>query len=385
MEENYVWKEEYDNELSFEDFNKPDEFICNGGDDDYDIKLEEQIDCLEPLNEEDVYETISNEEEPQEPPCEGTELKEIVENKNEPLFFMWLVRYSNKELEREDWEEYLEVFQEWCKDHCKKWTFQLEYTEDNFHIQGAITLLEKKRLSYLVKRFNSEECWFNGIHLEPAKDYEALTAYSSKDDDTKVSRVYSNKNNGYFPKGFENAKLRFWQQTLTNMLYEDPSNRKVLMIGPNPKTGADGSNCGKSWYINYLLCNPDFQDRVCIIPEGTSIQINSCIRQSLKNKRMSDDIPLIFIFDQMKACKRIEQVENQYKQIESIKSRRLEPCSAMNNLGDPNPVIIPNSHVIVFCNKLYPKLLSKDRYSVFSVEKDTESVENFYLKPIEFS
>jgi REP element-mobilizing transposase RayT len=370
-----------DNEYTLEEFDADDDYNEGSFSDHIDDDLtQEEYDALVAGMDNEAFEVLPSNDGDKEllNDKELLDEEDISENTNENLFFMWLVRYSNKELEPDDWDEYLEMFQDWCKEFCKNWTFQLELTineagENNYHIQGAITLKEKKRFSYLMKRFNAEDCAFKGIHLEPAKDYKALTEYCSKNDDTKVSRVYSNKNNGYVPDDIVNADLRFWQEQIFYMLANEPNPRKVIIL-------LDDGNTGKSFFINWILCHEDFKDKVAIIPEGTSQQINGCCRNALQSGHKD-----VWIFDQMRANRRMEQVENQYKIIESIKSRRLEPNSMYSGAnGGVEAIILPPSHVIVMCNKLYKTMLSSDRYEIYKVCKDDVSnPNNYYLKPVE--
>jgi hypothetical protein len=106
------------------------------------------------------------------------------------------------------------------KEHCKKFTFQLERGEGGFlHFQGQFSLQEKKRMGELKNLLG-----LNWIHLEPTKNIFAAEKYTQKDD----SRVAGPWSETKMPLKPIIEELYPWQEALIKEWEQVADRRKVV-------------------------------------------------------------------------------------------------------------------------------------------------------------
>lgn len=244
------------------------------------------------------------------------------------------------------------------KNRVKKYGFQLEQGEgdnDYKHFQGRISLIKKKRLHDVIKLF--QDTCLAGAHFSVASTNstkEDFYSYCEKID-TRIGKPYkdSDPDPPYVPRQCRDIKLYEWQQYIIDDI--DVWNTRNINVVFNP-TG----NIGKSTLIQYVRA----YELGCALP---------LVNDYKDIMRMVCNLPTskLYLIDMPKAIKK-DKLHQFYSGIETIKDGF---CYDDRYAYKQKCFDCPN--IWVFTNTLPDfDLLSKDRWNVWTVEKNKKSLQN---------
>lgn len=130
----------------------------------------------------------------------------------------------------------LQGLKTFCKEHCKKWCFQLEKGEKGYiHWQGRVSLKVKNRKGPT----------FPKIHWSPTSEANCENNYYVMKAETRIEGPWSDKDK-YIPRQVrEITKLRPWQQTIVDLRNEWNTRTINCIICEN-------GNIGKSTLCTYI-------------------------------------------------------------------------------------------------------------------------------------
>lgn len=228
---------------------------------------------------------------------------------------------------------------------CKKWIFQAEIgsKRGNKHYQGKFSLNLKERLETLVLKF--PKCHLSRTVTENIKVF----AYVMKEE-TRVDGPWRNDEYIRIPKDVKLVlELRPWQASLLTLIQEYQQRKVYVVYDP---TG----NSGKSTFARWCAC----------YNHARRIPFANDYKDLL---RMVMDMPVAkaYIFDMPRAINK-EKLYQFYAAVEEIKSGYAfdDRYHFKERYFDP-----PN--VVIFTNSLPEQsLLSRDRWTVFTITKDSK-------------
>jgi hypothetical protein len=296
---------------------------------------------------------------------------EILINNKEPdentgnKYYRWSFRYSNKELNLEEWQKYLKDLNILLKKICATYTYQLEDTnpngktlkERNIHIQGAIKLSKEygnKTKGFLIKRFNMGQ--WKGCEINPTIDAESLDIYCSKKD-SSLSDTFTERGIQWKGIEIENSKLYMWQNHLyLSLIHNNAVSRKIQLIY-NYKGGS-----GKSFMCKYMSLKHKDQFGL-VTGMGSAQQILTLISNVIGAKR-------IYFIDLPRSIKNKEKLQEVFTAIEKIKDGHIPMSSMYGGLKGGKELIMREPHVVVFTNNNLAwkyRLLSEDRFEGYTI------------------
>lgn len=137
-----------------------------------------------------------------------------------------------------------EIVENWLKDKCKKWCFQLEQGEKSGyrHYQGRFSLKVKDRLSTLI---NKTKNVLKGIHLSITSDENKDNNFYVMKEDTRLDGPWTEEDVVEIPRQFRIEKLYPWQQYIYDH-YDDWDTRHINVVLDK------GGNIGKSTFVGWM-------------------------------------------------------------------------------------------------------------------------------------
>lgn len=245
----------------------------------------------------------------------------------------------------EDIDDYNKV-RDKLKEHCKKWSFQLEKGEETgkLHYQGRMTMKTKTTIVGLNKLFGYKE-WHVSITSTENKDNDYYTCKQ----DTRINGPWKDTDkDDYIPRDIRNIKeLRPWQKELLTLMTTE-HDREIYVIYDT--TG----NIGKTIFTRWMMCN-------------NIAEILPCVNDCKDIMRLAYDIGPkgCYMFDMPRAMNK-DRLFQLYSAIETLKGGFCYDDRYKYNrrLFDP-----PN--ICIFTNKEPDReMLSRDRWNVFIVENN---------------
>lgn len=238
-------------------------------------------------------------------------------------------------------ENWLEILEPFLQQNCSQWVFQKEVGENGTpHIQGNIKVHKKRRW----ESFGLPK----GIHWEKTRNIKAAFEYCAKES------TREGENYWFYPPRIIKGKLKLinelrpWQQTVVNMLQDEPDDRTVNWI-------YDQEGCmGKTVFSKYLYSKHD-----AIIATGGGNKDIACLIALLLKDGRDLNIKTTFVFNFPRSTEGVS-----YKAIESVKD------GLMTSVKYETSTLVFNSpHVWVFSNELpeYHKL-TKDKWAIWTIE-----------------
>lgn len=225
------------------------------------------------------------------------------------------------------------------KSICVKYVFQEETgTNGTKHLQGVICL--KKAMRWTEFNLNKS------IHWEKTKSVNDAINYCQKDD-TRTGKIYSM---GLPPKLKVIDKLRNWQQSICNLINDEPNDRTINWVYDK-----DG-NCGKTVFSKYL-----YSKYKCIIATGGAYNDVACILAECVKNGFDLNDKFTFIMNVPRSVDKIS-----YKAIEAVKDG-LITSPKFNS----QTLVFNCPHVWIFSNEM-PEIsrLSKDRWMIYNIIDD---------------
>jgi hypothetical protein len=257
---------------------------------------------------------------------------------------------------------------EWLKRNCKRYAFQKERSDSGYlHWQIRFSLL-KKRYRNAVISLLPEHLRPDVIseYLEPTTNIEhCRTFFYALKEDTRiegpfVDPIHEKKlglGDVYMPRQYKIKDLYPWQQQIKDSADEfDFRGIDVLCSA--------GGNDGKTTIaalcelLGYGIDMPMLND----YKEIVSLACNICMDQELRTPRM-------FFFDMPRAMKK-NKLNEFYSAIEQIKKGKLYDIRYHYKSW-----WIDSPRVWIFCNeKPDPALLSRDRWRIWQIDKETRKL-----------
>lgn len=238
----------------------------------------------------------------------------------------------------------------WCINNCKKWCFQKEVSKSGFeHFQGRVSLKRKMRLSAIIDN-SPTTC-----HWSPTSNENRKNDFYVTKDDTRVDGPWSDELESkkiFVPRQIANIKNWFpWQKSVIDLCDTwDPRCINLLI----EKKG----NVGKS----SLCCYLDVFSKAINIPF-----INDY--KDLMRSVMDQEKIGAYTFDMPRAMKK-DKLFQLYGAIETIKSGyAFDDRYKFTKCWFDSPAIIIFSN-----NEPDLSLLSKDRWKLWTINKDKELV-----------
>lgn len=220
------------------------------------------------------------------------------------------------------------------KEFCKKFTFQLEKSENNYiHWQGHLSLKIKERLATLKNLIGFKE-----IHLEPTKNYFASENYCSKEM-TKIRGPFT-ENSIFLKVPSPNYP---WQVELLQEINVPSSDDRKIIWYVDEK-----GKQGKTTFAKWLAIN-----------KGASIVTNG---KSADIAKMIPDDPKLIVCDYVRS---LEDHIN-YQIIEQLKNGLV-----FDSKYESKMKLFNSPHVVVFSN-FQPDFLklSLDRWDIRYLHDD---------------
>lgn len=240
------------------------------------------------------------------------------------------------------------------KANAKKWTFQLEQSDNEYrHWQGRFSLIKKRTKFPLLNLFTDKK----PNYLEPTslENFQDEFFYAMKED-TRVKGPWSDKllseeSNTYLPRQYRNLSLYDWQKTIKdsadifepriiNLIYDEKGNNgksTIAAICEILHGGIDMPPLNDYKELIQLACN------ICMDTNNRS--------------------PKIMFFDMPRAIRK-DQLYGLYSAIEQIKKGKLYDCRYHYKA-----YWIDSPQIWVFTNTLPDlSMLSKDRWKIWEIE-----------------
>jgi len=254
----------------------------------------------------------------------------------------------------------LDQMKEWFRLHCKRWCFQQERSDNTgyLHWQCRISLISKKRADTMRHWIANT---MTGWHESPTSN----PSFHSGDEfyvikvDTRINGPWSDRddvNPNNIPKRLRNDNMtwRPWQQSVINLINEEPDDRTVNII-INP-TGQVGKSTLALWLMARKKAQriPQQKDARDIMRMIMCCPIRSCYFIDLPKATSHRDMHSIYAA--------IEEIKNGYAYDDRYKFTE--------KLFEP-------PHIWVFTNvKPDEKLLSRDRWKYWSINSQLQLVEH---------
>lgn len=248
--------------------------------------------------------------------------------------------------------------EEWFKENCKKYIFQLEKSENGMlHWQCVISLIKKE---FSKKVLSSISCYTgikeDYINISPSLTGNSSFCYAMKDY-TRVTGPWSNKmlEENLPVETLAFGKFYNWQKVVFHIAMGKPDDRSIHWFYDTK------GNRGKTQLTRMLLANHGKE--VGVIPcVGTSNQLVSAIINMGMRKTYILDIPRA-----KSGGSWDDRIADLMLTIESIKNGLL--VSAM--YGKLNQLLMPHPNVIVFSNYDLNGL-SPDRWKKYDMDTMSE-------------
>lgn len=185
---------------------------------------------------------------------------------------------------------------EFCKEECKKWTFQQEKapTTGKLHFQGRVSLKTKMREAELGRIVKAYGC--QGQVSPTSKENATNTFYVTKAE-TRVNGPWANTD-VYIPWNLELDTLRPWQQSVISKL-DVKEDRHINVVVD------DTGNHGKSVLMGYLEVN-GFGQQIPPVNKAQDLAQATCSIVRAYEKR-GKRAPKAFFVDFPRALKQSEQ------------------------------------------------------------------------------
>ena len=266
--------------------------------------------------------------------------------------------------EREEPEHYVneQEIKDWCREHTKKWAFQLEMSEEGYlHFQGRVSLKQKKRLDYVKKN----------LKLYPQMHW-SITSTANRDnffyvmkEDTRIEGPWTDKDvEIVIPRQIreivDNKEWYPWQRYLMDHIHDWEPRTVNCIYDPV-------GNKGKSTVSTYL----------CVTRAACQIPTCNDYKDVLASVIDRDKLGA-YLIDMPRGIHK-ESLGNFYGAIETIKSG-----NASDKRYKFREVFFDSPNVWVFTNILPDKnLLSKDRWKIWSINSKKELVPYEEGAPVE--
>lgn len=226
------------------------------------------------------------------------------------------------------------------KQDCDAYIFQLELTgENNWHYQCCVKLKTKERCSSFAKRYRD---LFPGLHVEIARDENALRNYCMKDESRQAGPwcdkpIYRGQDlpSSLFP----------WQDELKARCLGPVNDREIVWV-----LDTEG-NKGKSMFCKYMA----YHHKALTMGYATAGNLLNLV---YKNQGKS-----IYLFDFTRSKPKELSDKDTYSAMESIKNGHF-----MNSKYDTGVCMMLPPHVIVFANQLPDfTALTQDRWVILEI------------------
>lgn len=238
----------------------------------------------------------------------------------------WFFTYNNYDKYLKESSSNIYMFCDALKEHCHALVFQEEVcpTTGTPHLQGAIELKQKKRLSSLKRMFGDKISW------RKTRNREAVINYCKKDYSHVGERfVYG------LPKPIKLiSEFRDWQKLVLSIIDTEADDRTIYWFYDRE------GGAGKSQLCKYLF----FKKNACILGQGKGADVACAVKEHIQPKDKRErgrDLDLV-IYDIPRAGKdyidmrMLEQIKNGLIFNTKYKSR---------TVGCNSP------HVIIFANE----------------------------------
>jgi len=228
---------------------------------------------------------------------------------------------------------------------AKKYIYQLEKcpSTGTNHFQCYVNLKTKKRVSELIKMFNSSG--FPGTDVKPASEAgkEKLKDYCMKKE-TRVDGPWADKPI-YLGRDLI-TQLRPWQQDINNMLNQNPNPRTIDWYYD------DVGSKGKSSIAKYMW----FHHNVLTLSIGKASDLLNLVYK-MQGRKM-------YIFDISRTVPK-NSMRDIYMALECVKNGYF-----VNTKYDTGVCCMEIPHVVVFSNH-FPEIaaLSKDRWKIHDLSQ----------------
>ena len=251
----------------------------------------------------------------------------------------------------------VEDVKSWLREHCKKWCFQHEVSEETGypHYQGRFSLKTKLRLTTLKNKMPWKE-----IHLSPTSRENADNDFYVSKEESRIDGPWKDTDRViYIPKHFRvvgaNGFLPF-QQSIIDIMNTEPG-RSVHCIIDNK------TNQGKSTFVGFLCCQ-DLATKITGFNEYRDIM------RMVMDTREVKKVNTYFV-DMPKATVGISKMRQLFMGIETVKDGH---CYDDRNRYREEWFDQP--HVFVFTND-WPDIshLAKDRWKFWCINDNKELVE----------
>lgn len=252
----------------------------------------------------------------------------------------------------------------WCKEHCKKWVFQLEEGDSGYkHYQGRINLIKKRQKHIILELCNNK---FNYLAPTSKDNYKDEFFYAMKKD-TRIEGPFSNddKNDNYIPRQYRGLTLYDWQLDVLKSKDEFNSRTINLIYDANGNNGKSTvAAIGELEYGGIDM--PPLNDFKELIALACCI----CMDRNIRD-------PKLMFFDMPRAMSK-DRLYGIYTAIEQIKKGKLYDVRYHYKY-----YWIDSPQIWVFSNHLPDEtLLSNDRWVIWTIGQDKKL--HKYKKEIEF-
>jgi len=132
----------------------------------------------------------------------------------------------------------VEEIKDFCKEHCKKWCFQMEIGDETgyIHYQGRVSLKVKNRKGPTLP----------GVHWSVTSNENRDNEFYVLKDDTKLDGPWTDRDS-YIPKQVRDIELYPWQQSILDNAHVWDTRTINMIICPQ-------GNIGKSTLTTYAGC-----------------------------------------------------------------------------------------------------------------------------------
>lgn len=246
-----------------------------------------------------------------------------------------------------------ESLKEWLKEHCKKWTFQLECGEETgwVHWQGRFSLKAKTRLATLKDRMPWPE-----VHLSPTSKCNQGNMFYVSKEDTRLDGPWMDTDKEIFiPDHLVINEFYPWEISIMEIMAEKPGRFVHAII-------CETGNKGKSTFVGNMCCRYLAQ----------SIPFCNDYRDIMRMVMGLDKLGTYFI-DMPRAIGK-EKIRQFFAGVESIKDGY-----AYDDRYSFRQERFQQPHVFVFTNT-WPDLtlLSADRWRFWSINEQLELTKVFH-------
>lgn len=225
---------------------------------------------------------------------------------------------------------------------------EIGHKENTPHLQGFIYFENDKTFNRMRKMMKNN-------HIEKARSFDALIAYSSKDGDVYEAGIRPKQGKKHVEEEIEIIDPNYqWEQDILNIIKEKPCKRTIYWYWDE-----DG-DVGKSCFTKYLCVKHD-----AVMVSGKTAD---CMHAIVKYKELKKIYPKLIILDVPRT--NIDFIN--YTAIETIKNG----CF-FSGKYEGAQVVFNNPHLFIFANQppqLYTNgklTVSMDKWKVVKIERET--------------